>query len=67
MKFSIGDVLVFLDTEVYYCIDIRNGTYYYELLNPKTPMRMRKRLFNVADLKRVLTSNMDWKHYPVKE
>ena len=67
MKFSIGDLLVLLDSEVYYCIDIRNGTYYYEMLNPKTPMRIRKRLFNVADLERITSAGQGWKHYPVKQ
>lgn len=66
MKFSIGDLLVLLDSEVYCCIDIKNGTHYYEMLNPKKPMRARKRLFNVADLKRIITSDQGWKHYPVK-
>jgi hypothetical protein len=67
MKFSIGDLLVLLDSEVYFCIDIKHGTHYYEMLNPKKPHRMRKRLFNVADLKRTLSINEGWKHFPVKE
>lgn len=64
-EYNIGDLLVLLDSEVYWCIDINNGTYYYEMLNPKKPHRMRKRLFNVADLKRIIESNTGWKHYPV--
>ena len=66
MKFSIGDLLVLLDSEVYCCIDIKNGTYYYEMLNPKKPMRGRKRLFNAGDLERIITHDQGWKHYPVK-
>ena len=66
MKFSIGDLLVLLDSEVYFCIDIKGGTYYYEMLNPQKPHRMRKRLFNVADLKRIITHDQGWKYYPVK-
>ena len=67
MKFSIGDLLVLLDSEVYCCIDIKGGTYYYEMLNPQKPHRMRKRLFNAGDLERITSAGQGWKHYPVKE
>ena len=71
--FNLGDLLLLLDTELFYCSEIRHdthlmgsGKYIFIMLNPKHPHRLRKRIFYGDEPPKILNSP-HWKYYPIIE
>jgi hypothetical protein len=79
MKYNIGDLLVFSDSDVYVITEIKNeyrfpnehtGTpdiqYTLLLLNPKNKLKLRKRYMLGQGIERALAEeNPMWKHFAV--
>jgi len=73
-EFNIGDLLLHLDTELYYCTEIRydtelmgiSGKYIFIMLNPKHPHMLRKRIFYGDEPPKII-NNPNWKYYPIIE
>jgi hypothetical protein len=65
-EFSIGDLLLHLDTELYYCTQITTDRCMFIMLNPKMPHKLRKRIFYPEEAPKII-NNPNWKYYPVIE
>ena len=65
-EFSIGDLLIHLDTEVYYCTSITTDRCMFIMLNPKKQLKIRKRIFYPEEAPKIF-NDPNWKHYPVIE
>jgi hypothetical protein len=66
-QFNIGDLLLHLDTDLYYCIEIQSDRYIFTMLNPKKGTRITKRIFFRDETPKIINNPYHWKHYPVIE
>jgi hypothetical protein len=76
MNINIGDLFVLLDTEVYYVSDVQYDEdammkkFILLLMNPKSGVKIRKRIMYPDNIEKMFDSNSltskNWKYYPVK-
>jgi hypothetical protein len=76
MNINIGDLFVLLDTEVYYVSDVQYDEdammkkFILLLLNPKSGVKIRKRIMYPDNIEKIFDSgsltSKNWKYYPVK-
>ena len=81
MTYNIGDLFLFMDTDLYVITDIKTQHAYYSyisakkldyqytlfLLNPKKKLKLRKRyMLGDALYKALNNSKPQWKHFPIR-
>ena len=81
MNYNIGDLFLFMDSDLYVIADVKTEYAYYSdisakkidyqytlfLLNPKNKIKLRKRYMLGDTLYKALNnSNPQWKHFPIR-